>query len=394
MHFAAWNKSTYVDLLVLTMKVLVAAALIAHAHHIRRHLHPEPVYGVLNKADYTYSVQETADILVTVSWTAGGYVLISSAIGLLGRFLRAAPLYGVYYCANVFGFGVCLAAAIVPALWGTSKSGYCLAAEDSCMSVEDLSECPYPVTLASESRVGRLAEDETDFVAAAASGEGLTSSSPCCYLPELIRFCGSFLGAVYTQTIIAVVLLALVMTQSMVSCCYLCCDCDRPWTAKGRLPAMTDLTAFTMPEALPRRSRALTTRNDIERKEVAEEGNGTMKEGEEQERKAREGGGRGRDEEKGSKGRKEGGRRGSRVASSASAAEEGMACATSGAGAATATRPPGAITPAAAATGAAAEAGSAQGTAAVTEEAAAAAAAAGLTSAAIHEKERNEDYPA
>ena len=213
---------------MLTIKVLVAAALIAHAHHIRRHLHPEPVYGVLDKADYAYSVQETEDILVTVSWMAGGYVLISSAIGLLGRFLRAAPLYGVYYCANVFGFGVCLAAAIIPALWGTSKAGYCLAAEESCMSVEDLSECPYPVTLTSESRVGSLREDDTGVAAAAASSGGvLTSSSPCCYLPELIQFCGTFLGAVYTQTIIAVVLLALVMTQSMVSCCYLCCDCDQ-----------------------------------------------------------------------------------------------------------------------------------------------------------------------
>jgi len=224
MHFAAWNKSTYVDLIVLITKVLVAAALIAHAHFIQSHLRPEPVYGVLDNADYAHSVQETEGISVKVSWIAGGYVLISSAIGLLGRFLRAAPLYGFYYCANVLGFGVCLAAAIIPTLWGTSKVGYCLAAETSCMAVEDLAACPYPVTFTSDGR-GRVLAEGND--AAAGAGEGLTSSSPCCYLPEFVRFCGTFLGAVYMQTIIAVVLLALVMTQSMVSCWYLCCDCDR-----------------------------------------------------------------------------------------------------------------------------------------------------------------------
>ncbi len=230
MRFSAWNKSTHVDLVVLVAKVLVAIALIGHGHYIHAALSPEPVYGVLSDPTYVHSVPDTQHIVMVVSWMAGGYVLASSAVGLLGRAFHAAPLYGVYYCANVLGFAVCMVAAVVPTLWGTNKEGYCLAAENACLYVDDLAKCPYPVSF-TDGGVGAGA-------ATRALADGTNSSSPCCYLPSLVRFCSTFLGSIYTQTVIAVVLLALVMTQSMVSCWYLCCDCDRPWSATGRAPEL------------------------------------------------------------------------------------------------------------------------------------------------------------
>jgi hypothetical protein len=227
MQYAAWNKSTIVDILVLILKVIVAAALIGHAHHIKGEIQPEPVYGVLDDPTYAYSAEAATDMLVRVSWIAGGYVMVASAIGLIGRCLHAAPLYGVYYCANIFGFAVCLTAAIIPTVWGTTRKGLCLAAEASCLAVEDLSLCPYPVSSFATQTRQRVLADPTEGVSGAEGAVTMASSSPCCYLPSFFSFCEHFFGAVYTQTVIAVVLLALVMTQSMISCCYLCCDCDR-----------------------------------------------------------------------------------------------------------------------------------------------------------------------
>ena len=243
MRFSAWNKSTNVDLVVLVVKVLVAIALIGHAHYIQAAMRPEPVYGVLNDPAYTYTVQDTQRILTLVSWMAGGYVLASSLVGLVGRAFLAAPLYGVYYCTNVFGFAVCMAAAVVPTMWGTTKEGYCLAAENACLFVEDLTLCPYPVTFA-EGGPGTVSSSSSTRRALA---QGTSSSSPCCYLPPLVKFCSTFLGSIYAHTIIAVVLLALVMTQSMVSCWYLCCDCDRPWSSTGRAPELPELPEFVIP---------------------------------------------------------------------------------------------------------------------------------------------------
>ncbi|EWM21774.1 hypothetical protein Naga_100188g6 [Nannochloropsis gaditana] len=253
MQYAAWNKSTFVDILVLILKVIVAAALIGHAHHIKGEIQPEPVYGVLDDPTYAYSAEAATDMLVRVSWIAGGYVMVASAIGLIGRCLHAAPLYGVYYCANIFGFAVCLTAAIIPTVWGTTRKGLCLAAEASCLAVEDLSLCPYPVSSFATQTRQRVLADPTEGVSGAEGAVTMASSSPCCYLPSFLFFCEHFFGAVYTQTVIAVVLLALVMTQSMISCCYLCCDCDRPWTSKGRLPDIPELPTFVPPGGLPGR---------------------------------------------------------------------------------------------------------------------------------------------
>ncbi|TFJ84879.1 hypothetical protein NSK_003911 [Nannochloropsis salina CCMP1776] len=278
MQYAAWNKSTIVDILVLILKVIVAAALIGHAHHIKGEIQPEPVYGVLDDPTYAYSAEAATDMLVRVSWIAGGYVMVASAIGLIGRCLHAAPLYGVYYCANIFGFAVCLTAAIIPTVWGTTRKGLCLAAEASCLAVEDLSLCPYPVSSFATQTRQRVLADPTEGVSGAEGAVTMASSSPCCYLPSFFSFCEHFFGAVYTQTVIAVVLLALVMTQSMISCCYLCCDCDRrkyfvwdwepaklpvcsssllscvlAWTSKGRLPDIPELPTFVPPGGLPGR---------------------------------------------------------------------------------------------------------------------------------------------
>lgn len=259
MHYAAWNKSTVLDLVILFLKSLVAIIVICHALYINQDLKPPNplLYGLLDDPNYAYSLDDTQRILLRISLAAGGYVLVASVIGLVGRLFSAAPLYGIYYCSNVFGFGLCMAAAIVPSLWGTTQSGFCLAAEGACLEVDDVANCPYPIdnlTSAVNNNNNKLLHAGSGSGSGGAGdttlrmlADGPTTTSPCCYLPPLTSFCEIFLGAVFTQTVLAVVLLALVMTQSMVSCFYLCCDCDREWTSKGRKPDIPPDVLPTLP---------------------------------------------------------------------------------------------------------------------------------------------------
>lgn len=261
MHYAAWNKSTVLDLVILFLKSLVAIVVICHAIHINQDLKPPNplLYGLLGDPNYAYSIDDTQRILLRISLAAGGYVLVASVIGLVGRCFSAAPIYGIYYCSNVFGFGLCMAAAILPSLWGTTESGFCLAAEGACLAVDDVGNCPYPI----DNLTSNINNNNNKFLHGGSGSDsgsggagdttlrmladGPTTTSPCCYLPPLTSFCEIFLGAVFTQTVLAVVLLALVMTQSMVSCFYLCCDCDREWTSKGRVPDVPPDVLPTLP---------------------------------------------------------------------------------------------------------------------------------------------------
>jgi hypothetical protein len=242
------------------LKCIVAVALIAHAHYMVVTT-PDPasiLQGSLRPEDqYAHTIPAALLVLRHTAWAAGGYVLISSAFGLVGRLLQWAPAYSLYYCANVFGLGVCLLAGALPAVYAVAKDGYCLVVERACLALEADAACPYTIAAAvaaaaAGAGVGAFPPAAKTAGAAASGTEGphalllrrglrlgrLTmqrwlapageNTSPCCYdKEEMMRQCSEFLGAAYTQAVVAAVLAALVMTQSAVSCFYLCCDCDR-----------------------------------------------------------------------------------------------------------------------------------------------------------------------
>lgn len=242
---SAWNHTGWTDLVVLVLKCLVAAALIAHAHHLAR-ITPDPtptVQGTLLPQDqYAHSIPDTVFVLLRMAWAAGGYVLVSSLFGLVGRALQWAPAYSLYYCANVFGLSVCLLACALPTVWAVAPDGFCLTVERACLALTDPAAfCPFTIAGAAGAAAaaagigpgpikggggaavrGRLLMHEQRWLAPV--GE---NSSPCCYGPEFLRDCSEFVGDAYAQAVIACVLTALVLTQSVISCFYLCCDCDR-----------------------------------------------------------------------------------------------------------------------------------------------------------------------
>ena len=242
----AWNRTGWTDLVVLVAKCLVAAALIAHAHYIHATT-PDPtaaMQGSLRAEDqYAHSVPATLRVLLHTAWAAGGYVLVSSCFGVVGRALQWAPAYSLYYCANVFGLSVALLACALPTTWAVARDGECLAVERACLALDggaDAPVCPYTIASAATAAAAGAglvpprppgAKEAHAFLLRRGLLRGLApagnNTSPCCYGPEFVAQCSEFLGAAYTQAVVACVLAALVLTQSAVSCFYLCCDCDR-----------------------------------------------------------------------------------------------------------------------------------------------------------------------
>ena len=243
--YQAWNRTGWTDLIVLVTKCLVAAALIAHAHYVNTHtLDPTAVIqGSLRAEDqYAHSVPATLRVLLHTAWAAGGYVLASSLVGAVGRAFVWAPAYSLYYCTNVFGLGVALLACALPTAWAVARDGECLAVERVCLALDGSAGALCPYTIAGAATAAAAGPGILTSPAGAKSPEahafllrrGLralastgANTSPCCYGPEFVTQCSEFLGAAYTQAVVACVLAALVMTQSAVSCFYLCCDCDR-----------------------------------------------------------------------------------------------------------------------------------------------------------------------
>ncbi len=192
-----------------------------------------------------HSVPATILVLLRTAWAAGGYVLISSVFGLVGRLLHWAPAYSFYYCANVFGLAVCLVACALPVVYADAKDGFCLTVERACLAVDTAGACPFTVATGGLEPLPPGLPGKALAVGAASAGRAIhlrrprfggylrglaaagDNTSPCCYAPDVVDQCSEFLGAAFTQAVVAAVLAALVITQSVVSCFYLCCDCDR-----------------------------------------------------------------------------------------------------------------------------------------------------------------------